>query len=467
MSGALSGGVSGAVSRPVTRRLPMPRHWPVIHVDVAWAIAANAVLILAMWVRHGGLDDLGTPSGLLTAIGQLTGLYAAYATLLELVLMSRSPWLDQLFGMDRLAWAHRWLGFSAIWLVVAHGIFTVAGYAVGDGRTLLGESWTILTTFDFVALSVVGFGLFVAVGVTSVRAARRRLSYERWYLIHLLAYVGIALGFLHQLAVGGDFMHDPLARAYWIGLYVATVALVATFRFGQPIVLNLRHRLRVARVEMEGPGVYSIYVTGHHLDRLAVRSGQWFTWRFLGGPGWWHAHPFSLSAAPNGEWLRITVKALGDSTRALHRLPVGGRVFVEGPYGILTGARRTRRKVALIAGGIGIAPLRALMEALPAQPGELALIYRARAAKHVVLRDELDDLAARRGATIRYVVGRRGSAELPGDPLGPKALRRLLPDIAERDVYLCGPLPMMDRLEASLAALGLPRSRIHSERFAY
>ena len=66
-----------------------------------------------------------------------------------------------------------------------------------------------------------GFGLFIVVGVSSIPAARRRLSYETWYGLHLYAYLAIALAFLHQLFVGADFMHDPLAAIYWVGLYVA------------------------------------------------------------------------------------------------------------------------------------------------------------------------------------------------------------------------------------------------------
>jgi predicted ferric reductase len=381
--------------------------------------------------------------------------------------MSRSPWLDQLFGMDRLAWAHRWLGFATVWLIAAHGVFTIVGYALNDARGILDETVTILTTFDWVLPATLGFGLFLAIGVSSVRAARRRLSYEAWFLIHLLAYAAIALGFLHQLLVGTDFMHDGLARAYWIALYVLAAILVLLFRFGHPLALNRRHRLRVARVVQEGPGIVSIYVTGRHLDRLAVRSGQYFVWRFLDGRDWWHGHPFSLSAAPNGRWLRITVKALGDGTRRLQHVPVGARAWVEGPYGVLTGARRRRRRVALIAGGIGIAPLRALLEALPGRADELVLLYRARGARHVVLHEELEALCERRGATVHYLVGRRGSPEMPADPLGPRALVRLVPDLADRDVYVCGPISMMDRVERTLLDLGVPRAQVHAERFAY
>jgi len=458
-------GTSGAARRPV--RVPLPRTWPVLSIDVVWVLGLNAVVILAMWLRHGGLDDLGAPGAILTAIGQLAGLYAAYLALIQLVLMSRSPWLDQVFGMDRLAWAHRWLGFATVWLIVAHGIFIVTGYALGDGRGILDEAWLLVTTFQWVLPATIGGVLFIAIGISSVRAARRALSYEAWFLLHLLAYAAIALGLLHQLVVGADFMHDPLARIYWIAQFVLAFALILLFRVGAPIALNLRHRLRVARVVREGPGLTSIYVTARHLDRLPVRSGQYFVWRFLDGPGWWHGHPFSLSSAPNGEWLRITVKALGDGTRSLQRLAAGTRVLVEGPYGVLTGARRRRRKILLIAGGIGIAPLRALVESLPAAPGEMTLLYRAREPKHVVFREELDTLARTRGIDVRYLVGRRGSTEMPKDPLEARALRAAIPDIKDRDVYLCGPIAMMDRVEATLRRLGLPSKQVHAERFAY
>jgi predicted ferric reductase len=457
-------------SRPARRDSlvpPLPRDWPVLAVDVFWVLVGNGLVIAAMWVRHGGIDELTTLGGILTAIGQLAGLYGAYLALIQLVLMSRSPWLDQLFGMDRLAWAHRWLGFATVWLIGIHGVFTITGYAMGDRISVLDETITILTTYAWVLPAVVGFGLFLAIGITSLRAARERLSYETWFLVHLLAYAAIALAFLHQLYVGIDFMHDLVARIYWSALYAIALALILLFRFGQPITLNLRHRLKVARVVQEGPGLISIYVTGRQLEELAVRSGQYFIWRFLHGADWWHGHPFSLSAAPNGRWLRITIKALGDGTRRMQRLPIGTRVWIEGPYGVLTGARRSRRKVALIAGGIGIAPLRALLEALPGRPGDVTLVYRARADRHVVFRDELETLARLRGATVHYLVGRRGSQELPTDPLNAPGLRRLLPDLADRDVYVCGPIPMMDRVERTLLHLGVPRDRIHLERFAF
>jgi predicted ferric reductase len=445
--------------------VPLPRTWRIAAVDIIAVLVANGVIILAMWLRHDGLDQLSTLGGQLTAIGQLTGLFAAYLALIQLVLMSRSPWLDQVFGMDGLAVAHRWLGFATVWLLLGHGVFIVTGYAMGDGRNVVGEAITLITTYPYVLMAVVSGALFGLVAITSIKAARRKLSYETWYGLHLYAYLAVALGFLHQVFVGADFIHDPIAVGYWTSLYLITAALVLVFRIGQPVWISTRHQLRVAKVVKEASGVHSIYVTGRDLDLLAVRSGQYFLWRFMTRDGWWRAHPFSISSAPNGTWLRITIKDLGDWSKSLQRVSVGTKVFVEGPYGVLTGARRTRQKVVLIAGGIGITPLRALLEALPANPGDLTLLYRVRSAPEILFRNELDALAQQRGARIHYLIGPRG--EGVGDPLDATSLARLVPDIADRDVYLCGPTSMMQRVEGSLDRLGLPKRQIHAERFAY
>ena len=447
------------------RPVPLPRTWSIGAIEIVTVVGANGVLILAMWIRHGGLDHLSTLGGQLTAIGQVTALFGTYLALIQLVLMSRSPWLDQVFGMDGLAVAHRWLGFATVWLLLGHGIFTTFGYALGDRTNVIAEFWTLITTYPYVLMALVSGGLFAAVAISSVRAARRRLSYETWYGIHLYAYLAIALGFLHQLFVGTDFIHDPIAVGYWVALYAVTAALILVFRIGQPIWLSVRHRVRVSHVVTEAPGVISIYMTGRDLDRLAVRSGQYFVWRFLTREGWWRAHPFSISSAPNGTWLRITIKELGDWSKALQGVSIGTRVFIEGPYGVLTGARRTRHKVLLVAGGIGITPLRALLEALPAKRGDLTLLYRVRDARDIVFRDELDTLARERGAQVHYLIGRRAGA--PADPLGAASLERLVPDVRDRDVYLCGPVPMMRKVEDSLRRLGLPARQIHAERFAY
>ena len=426
----------------------------------------NAVVIAGFWISHGNLKKLGTTDGILLDAGQLAGLSAAYLVMIQLLIMSRNPWLDQVFGRNRVTAAHRWVGFAAISLLVTHATLITVSYAISYDNSIPDEFVSLVTTFPYVLWSATGLGILIAIGFMSLRAVRRRVSYETWYLIHVGTYVAIALAFLHQVVVGTDLSKDPAFRIYWIGLYAAVVATLLTFRFGQPTALTLRHRFRVDRVVAEGPGVVSLYLTGRDLDRLPVRAGHWFRLRLLTRRGWYQALPFSISAAPNGRYLRFTIKDLGGDTKRLQRTRVGTRVFLEGPYGLFTSATQTKARVLLIAGGIGITPLRALLEDLRAARGDLTLIYRATRPDDVVFRNEIDELASQRGAAVHYIVGRRGSPEVPTDPFEPAALRGLVQDLCDRDIYVCGPVGMMDAILAALRGLQVPDSQVHYERFA-
>jgi predicted ferric reductase len=298
---------------------------------------------------------------------------------------------------------------------------------------------------------------------TSVVAVRRRLSYRVWHALHVSVYVAVALAFSHQLATGHEFQQQPLARAYWWALYAATLAALVAFRLVLPVARSLRHRLRIERVVREAPTVVSLEIGGERLNGLRVLSGQFLHWRFLARGHWWETHPFSLSAAPDGRRLRITVKDLGDYTARLASLRPGTRVIVEGPCGGFTSAARRRARVALIAGGVGIAPIRALLEDTPGEPGSIAVIYRAASEDDVLFREELDELSRRRGADLHYVLGDRGGDEM----LSSEHLQALVPDIASRDVYVCGPRSMTEATRTSLRRAGVPPGHIISEVFAW
>jgi predicted ferric reductase len=443
---------------------------PSVRTEHAWnvgvVIAANAVVVVGLWLRHGGLDTIGDPGGALTAVGQLTGLLGTYAVLIELLLMSRIEWLERRIGFDRLAVWHRWTGFAAVVLLVSHAVFTTLGYAAASGQSIATQLGDFVRHYPDVLMSIVGLALFLAVAVTSVRYARRRISREAWYTIHLYAYLAVALSFAHQLSVGTDFSDDALARAWWGALYVAVFGAILLWRVGQPLRFNARHRLRIHAVRPEANGIVSLYISGRHLDQVDAAAGQFFLWRFLTGAGWAKAHPFSLSAAPTSRFLRITVKDLGDDTRRMQHLKPGLRVFAEGPYGTFTAERRSRPGVALIAGGIGITPLRALLETLPLTARDVTLLYRVAFDGDVAFSQELTAIEEHFGVDVRILVG----AEIGNDQtdqLGIPALRAHLPDIAERDVFVCGPPAMLDAVRRRLAALRVPDDQIHYERFEY
>ncbi len=237
---------------------------------------------------------------------------------------------------------------------------------------------------------------------------------------------------------------------------------VLKHRIVTPLRNATRHRMRVCAVVPEARGIVSIVIEGQHLEELRAESGQFFRWRFLTPDSWWVAHPFSLSAPPTSNHLRLTVKALGDGSTRLQQLEPGTWVMAEGPYGAMTAARRTRRDVLLIAGGVGITPMRALFESMPLTPGQdLLLLYRVRADANIVFQDELERIASARGARLRYLDGARVG------PFTPALLHWLVPNLLDRDVYLCGPPGMADSVRDALRDAGLPADRLHEERFDF
>jgi predicted ferric reductase len=434
--------------------------------DLLLVFLGNVVLVAGLWWRGGGLTALDGAASTLTSAGRLTGLLGTYLVLVQLLLLARIPALERIAGFDRLTRWHRVNGRVALLLLLAHAILITAGYTLTDHARLASEIWRLLTTFPGVLTATVGLLLLVAVVVTSIVIVRRRMRYETWYFVHLYSYLGIALAFSHQIATGHDFSGNPVAQVYWKALYLATLAALAGFRIALPVARALYHRLRVADVVPQGPGVVTLRITGHRLDRLAACSGQFFLFRFLTRDRWWEAHPYSLSAAPDGRSLRITVKALGDSSASIGQIHRGTRVIAEGPYGAFTAAARRRRRAVLIAGGVGITPIRALLEDMPAQAGELTVLYRAIDMREVIFREELDALAARRGAELHYVLGDHRDPAARG-LLGATHLRRLVPDLAARDVFVCGPPAMAAAVHRSLRRAGVPRRQIVTEQFAF
>jgi predicted ferric reductase len=431
------------------------------------------LVVVALWVTGGGLQDLGQLGTGLTSLGRLTGLVASDLLLVQVLLMARIPVVERSYGQDELARRHRLVGFTSFNLMVAHVVLIIFGYAAMEGRNLFAETWDLVVDYPGMLLAVAGTGALVMVTVTSIRKARRRLRYEAWHLLHLYAYLGVGLALPHQLWTGQEFLDSPVATVYWWGLWGAAAAAVLVWRLGVPAYRTLRHDLRVTSVVRESPDVVSVWMSGRHLDRLPVAAGQFLTWRFLTGPGWMRGHPYSLSAAPTGDTLRITVKDLGDGSRALAALTPGTRVVVEGPYGTLHEGVRSRPRVTLLASGIGVTPLRALLEAMPQEPGDVTLVYRAHSRLDLVFEEELDALARSRGARVLYVLGPRvpdRASWLPASAAhltDVQALLHLVPDVADHDVYVCGAQGWMDAVTTAARDAGVAPDRIHEERFSW
>ena len=431
---------------------------------------AGLLWVTWLWTVGGGVQDLSDMAGGLTSVGRLSGLWASDLLLIQVLLMARLPFLEHSFGRDELTRVHRLVGFTSFTLMLVHIGAVVLGYASARWSLVPATTWDLLVDDAGMLLALAGTLCLVMVVVTSIRAARRRMRYESWHLIHLYAYLGVGLALPHQLWTGQDFLASPAATVYWWSLWIAAAGAVLGWRVLLPVWRSLRHDLRVAAVVRESSDVVSVYLSGRRLDRLPARAGQFLTVRFLTGRGGSRANPYSLSAAPDGHTLRITAKALGDGSTRLFALQPGTRVWFEGPYGRLSDRARSRRGVLLAGAGVGITPLRALAEGLDYLPGQATLLQRF--TDEPLFTRELAILAAHRGLHVVPLPGRRPH---PDSVLGQHTrgvdeqafLQRLIPDLAERDVFLCGPQPWTDGFTALVRAAGVPRDRIHTESFGW
>jgi predicted ferric reductase len=445
--------------RAARRRVPLPM--PLAVDTLAGLLGVGLGITVGLGVSTESWSALSAPGGWLTAGGRITGLLGTYLLLVTVLLAGRVPVVERTLGQDRLLRWHRRLAPWALVLIAAHGVLITAGYAQTARSGLLHQFGVLLGSYSGVLAATVAFLLLLGAGFTSARIARRRMRYETWWTVHLYTYLALALSFSHQLATGAAFVGHPFARAWWIGVWLATAGAVLLYRVGLPLWRSLFHQLRVVSVEPVAPGVVSVTCRGRGLRLLPLAGGQFFQWRFLERGMWWQAHPYSVSALADPPYLRFTVRDLGDHSRSLSHIQPGTRVAIEGPYGAFTaGARRTDRLV-LIGAGVGVTPLRALLEDLPVHV-DVAMLVRAHSAQDLVLRDEIETLIDARGGQLFELVGPREKV-----PLTAQAIRRMVPDIAERDVYVCGPTGFTSAVRDAARVLGVPSERVHHETFTF
>lgn len=442
------------------RALPRPASGALLDTDLLAVLGGFAVVLVGMWVRHGGLSNLtGGWADRWTSLSQLTGLLASGVGLVGLGLVARPRSVERRYGLDRMFVWHRILGETMAVLV---GVHVATGVAEWSASGTVGEAIADLTGREpYMAGATVGALLIGLVTISSLRSIRRRLSYETWYFVHLLAYVGFALSFSHTIVQGGDLADDRLARWVWVGAHLAVAAWIVWGRWGR-LVGAFTRPLRVAEIRPLNDDTAEVRLDGPGLRFLRGDAGQFAMLRPLSPRLWWQAHPYSLSAAPDTNGLRFTVKRRGDASGALLALPVGTRVAVEGPYGACTPEVIGDRTAIFVVGGVGIAPVRALLERLPATSRPVVL-YRAHRVEDLVHLDELHRLCAERGGIVHTLVGPTARLATK-DPFSAAVLRRAAPDVAERVAVLCGPERLLSAARTGLLAAGVAPGAIHYER---
>lgn len=424
----------------------------------------NFALVTSIWFVHSSYY-IQNPAGgnLYIAIGRILGLWAELFLLTELMLIGRITWFENLFGFDRLNKVHRWIGYSIFSLILAHPLFLTLGYAQESSVSFVAQFLNFLGAKDGILIAAIAVLVFLYIIFISA-FVRKKVNYETWYFTHLLTYVAIGLALPHQLGTA-DLLGDwPLY--YWYVINFSVFGLVLLYRFLRPLTSSLYHRFTIENVVQEAPGVTSIYITGRRMDRFKFQAGQYANINIL-ARGMWPSHPFSFSSAYNGDFIRLTIKNVGGYTSKIASVKTGTRVIVDGPLGLFVGKTARRGKYLFLAGGIGITPLRSMLESLAREQKDIVLMTTAKTADSFIFRKEIDQLQQIDPfIKVHYIV----SAPEPGYETGridKEKIIRLVPDFFSREVFLCGPAPMMASVVQNLSEIGFDKKNVHFENFAF
>ncbi len=420
----------------------------------------NLVLVFAFWWMGSGTLMVSGFSSALLALGRLAGLLAAVLVLMQFVTISRTVWLEETFGLDKLTRIHHLSGEYGISLIILHPILLIFSYKEVTKLSLWGQLIDFTFNYPDVWQAVIAVILFMVIVALSIYIVRKHLKYETWYFVHLLTYLALILSFKHQFSNGGDLLVNKVFYFYWLAIYVLVFLNQMYFRFLKPLYISWQQQFRVEKVVSETADTHSIYIKCRDLKNFRIKPGQFMKFYFLQKRFWWQAHPFSLSNYPDGNYLRITPKAVGDYTSLVSELKRGTRVIIDGPYGIFTNKIRTKKKVLFIAAGVGITPIRSLMEEMAGKMVNIKLIYSVSNQNEIIFKKEIDRLAKKYNFPVEYVITEKVGR------LDETKLQKSVFDIKEREVYLCGPVPFMDAIGAALLRLGVAGKYIHYEKFS-
>jgi predicted ferric reductase len=392
--------------------------------------------------------------------------YAGLAMMgLQFGLTSRFRYVTEPWGEDVIYHFHRLLSLVALGLVIVHPIIL---FVLDPARLRLLNFFVAPPVARWAALSTYAL---IALVVTSLWRVQFRIRYEIWHITHiLLAVLAIIAGIIHMIG-WGFYLGDPGKRALWIGLSVFWIALLLYVRILKPLFI-LRRPYVVTEVRKERADSWTLVMQPQRHPGFRFTPGQFGWLTIWGGPFKITGHPFSFSSSAEVTDGRIemTIRNLGDLTSRVHEVPVGRRVYIDGPYGAFTIGHPADMHV-LIAGGVGITPMMSMIRTLADRRDkrQVLLIYGSRDWESITFREELEALKAHLDLKVVHVL-----SDPPAGWNGEKGfidaeilMRHLSPPYSDHEYFICGPDPMMDAIEKALGELHVPLSKYHSERYSF
>src|SRR5215211_4342794 len=387
---------------------------------------------------------------------------------LQFVIAARFQSVAAPFGIDVLLQHHRQIGYVSLLFILAHPLLL---FVADTGYLALLDLTTAPLRAKMAVTSTVALVIMVAL---SIWREKLRLSYELWQLTHgVLAFMVIVAALTHVLLVG-YYVNEPLEIVLWLWMSAVFVGLILWVRVVRPLELR-RKAWRIEEVIPERGNICTIVLKPSRLharrfDGFHFEPGQ-FAWITVNkSPFAITRHPFSISSsAEKTERVALSIKASGDFTRNVGYLKAGATAYLDGPHGAFTIDRHYGPGFVFIGAGVGITPLMSMLRTMTdrSDPRPCYLFFGNRGWEGVAFREEIEELKGRLNLEVVHVLSRPPEGwEGEEGRIDAAVLARHLPERYQRlQYFICGSDSMMDDTEDALVRLGVPKRRVHSERF--
>lgn len=391
-------------------------------------------------------------------VGRLFGFLAAWSMLLQVILMSRIPALEQNLDLQENLKLHKYNGYFVVFGILGHTLFTVLGYNLKD-ESLIDTLVNMNRGLENVLLASIGVVLLFVVVFVTLKFVKRHLNYELWYFLHLTLYASILLTFLHQVETGADFKDNFWFTAYWYGLYALVFLLWIWYRVARPLIYELVYGFKINNIIENGANTYTVTIKGNNVSKFQYKAGQYATWRILSSGLWYQAHPFSFTSSPGRDYLQFTFKSTPRFTDKAKIVKSGTRVLLDGPRGNFTIDRaKNSQNIVLIAGGIGLAPFISTIGQFLELGKKVVLLYAVKTRENLSFTAELSEFE-KKGLIKKIFVDSENTF------IDKKAMTEFIN--LDAAVYICGPDAMSSSLSDMLLQSGMPKDHIITERFSY
>jgi len=411
-------------------------------------IITLVVLNFILWLAFPPIDD-GRPNFLRAYAGEVLGATVIILMACGLVLAARPKWAEPYFGgLDKMYAAHKRANTAAFLLLFVH-LLTVP---ITTDRLLPGTPLAIIAFLGIVTLVLLTLSPRIPLLSKLTNA-----SYDRWKKFHRFIGIFYALGFVHSLFVNGlsalvAFSYVQVIFIIGLAAYLYTEVFSRFLNKSLPCKVSAVRRLNGNTTEV------TLSPKG---QKLSHQPGQFLFVRFPGDRVLDESHPFTISSAPGEPDIRLSIKASGDFTRHLyHHLSEGAEAVVEGAYGLFQYQQGGPKQI-WIAGGIGITPFLSFIRHGNIDR-EVDFYYTVRAREEALFLDEIENAPKRNPAFRAFARFSIEQGSLTVEEIAQNA-----GDLRERDIYLCGPLGMVQAFAEKFKAQGVPAKKIHHEEFNF